>query len=155
MKRKKLVKIHLTAAITATLTILSFILSSALAEISREETIIKNVKKIIFFTVPLLLVIMPTLGISGNKLTGKSRNPIVLAKKKRMKLIFINGMMLIGLAAFLYYRSLHQGIDNVFLIFQIAEFAFGIINLFLISMNIKDGLRLSGRLKEVKPFQIH
>jgi len=64
-----------------------------------------------------------------------------------MKLVLMNGMILISLAIFLYYRSHYQHIDSIFLSAQIAEFAFGLFNLSLIFMNAKAGMQLSGKLK--------
>jgi hypothetical protein len=90
---------------------------------------------------------MPALGATGNILAGKSQNPIVLAKKRRMRFVFVNGLTLISLACFLYYRSHYQTIDGVFLAAQIAEFVLGLTNLTLIGLNIKSGFQLSGRLK--------
>jgi hypothetical protein len=150
MKRKTLVRIHIAATITAVLTIVSFFISSLIAEISGDETIIRNVKEAILFLLPLLLVAMPASGITGSKLAGKSQNRILLLKKKRMIFIFINGVTLIALACFLYYRSHHQTIDGVFWGAQVAEFVLGLTNLILIGLNIRSGFQLSGRLKKVK-----
>ncbi len=86
---------------------------------------------------------MPVLGITGNKLAGNTKHPTILKKKRRMTFIFLNGLILIFLAIFLYYRANFGFIDEVFLTAQIAELVFGIINLTLIGMNAKAGLRLS------------
>jgi hypothetical protein len=63
-----------------------------------------------------------------------------------MKLVMVNGMILISLAVFLYYRSHFQVIDNVFLGFQLAEFLFGLTNLTLIILNARNGKQLAGKL---------
>ena len=147
MKRKTLVTIHLIATMVAVLTIATFFISSVVAELSGDETLIRKVKESIFFSLPLLLVAMPVLGVSGSKLGGASKNPTVLAKQRIMKFIILNGLILTGLASFLYYRSNYQSIDMVFLSAQFAEFFFGLANLTLIGLNIKSGLKLSGRLK--------
>lgn len=148
MRRKTFVSIHVTATMVAMLSIATFFISSILAEISGDEALIRQVKEAIFFSLPLLLVAMPTLGISGNKLAGKSNHPIVLLKQKRMKFIIMNGIILTSLACFLYYRSHYQSIDTVFLGVQFAEFGFGLINLSLIGLNINSGLKLSGKNKK-------
>ena len=154
MKRKTLVKIHVIATVIATLTIGSFFISSLVAELSGDETRIRDVKAAILFALPLLLVAMPAVGLTGNKLAGKSQNTIVLAKRKRMKFVFINGMVLVSLACFLYYRSHYQTIDGIFLTAQIAEFALGLTNLILIGLNSKSGFQLSGRFKKMKPLEV-
>lgn len=150
MKRKTLVKIHIIATTIAVITIATFFVSSLIAEINGDKGLIRDVKKVILFSLPVLLIAMSALGISGNRLAGKSQNPIVLAKQKRMKLVFINGMGLVTLACFLYYRSHYQTIDIIFLGAQIAEFALGLTNLILMGLNIKSGFQLSGRFKKQK-----
>ena len=153
MKRKTLVKIHVIATVIAIMTIATFFVSSLVAEINGSETFLRKVKAAILFSLPILLITMPALGVTGNKLAGKSQNPTVLAKRKRMRFVFVNGITLITLACFLYYRSHYQTIDSIFLVAQVAEFALGLTNLTLIGLNIKSGLQLSGRLKKHKPLQ--
>lgn len=150
MKRKTLVNIHIAATLIAILTMGSFFVSSLWAEMNGDETVIRKVKEVIVFSLPVLLVAMPTLGISGNKLAGKSQHPTIIAKQKRMKFVFVNGLALITSACFLYYRSHYQTIDGIFLGAQLVEFGLGLTNLILIGLNIKSGLQLSGRAKKNK-----
>ena len=138
MKRKKLVTIHLIATIVAVLAISTFFTISLIAEIKGNDDFIRSVKAFILYALPIMVLAMPTLKITGDKLAGKSKSPLILAKIKRKKLVLMNGMILISLAIFLYYRSHYQQIDSVFLIAQIAEFAFGLFNLSLIFMNAKS-----------------
>lgn len=138
------------ATLIATLTIATFFISSLVAELNGEEALIKSVKEAIFYSLPILFVAMPALGISGNKLAGNAKSPIILAKQRRMKFIVANGLILTTLACLLYYRAHYQAIDGTFLALQLAEFAFGLANLSLIGLNIKAGRQLAGRGKEVK-----
>ncbi|WP_420601593.1 hypothetical protein [Flagellimonas sp.] len=147
MKRKNLLVIHITATIIAVITISTFFIVSLRAELIADKTLIKAVKTGILYALPILVIAMPSLAISGNKLAGKSKHPIVLKKLKRMKLVMANGIILISLVIFLYYRANHISIDSTFLYAQIAEFVFGLSNLTLIGLNIKSGLQLSGKLK--------
>ncbi len=150
MKRKIIVRIHIVATVVATVTIATFFLFSLAAEVKGEETFIKKVKQGILYSLPLLIVAMPILKITGNKLAGKSQNAIVLAKQKRMKFVLLNGIALLSLACFLYYRSRYQTIDGVFIMAQVAELLLGLANLVLIGLNTKGGFQLSGRLKKQK-----
>lgn len=150
MKRKKLATIHLLATIVAVLSISTFFTISLIAEIKGNDDFIRSVKAFILYALPIMVLAMPTLKITGDKLAGKSKSPLILAKIKRMKLVLMNGMVLISLAIYLYYRSHYQQIDGVFLIAQIAEFAFGLFNLSLIFINAKAGMHLSGKLKSAK-----
>jgi hypothetical protein len=147
MKRKTVVKTHLIATVVAILTITTFFSLSLIAEIRGEESFIKTVKAFILYGLPVLIFTMPTLKITGDKLAGKSTNPLVLEKVKRMKIVVINGVGLILLAVFLYYRSHYKTVDDIFLFAQTIEFGLGLANLSLIILNARSGLRLSGKLK--------
>lgn len=146
MGRKTLLKIHFIATAIAAITIFTFFTSSLIAEIKGDESFIKSVKSFIIYALPILIVSMPTLAITGNKLAGHSKNRLVLIKKNRMKLVMVNGMILISLAIFLFYRSHFQEIDGVFLTFQIAEFFFGMVNLTLIGLNARNGMQLTWKI---------
>lgn len=108
MKRKTVVKIHIIATVIAALAIATFFIASLAAEINGNETFIREVKEVVLYSLPVMLIAMPVLGITGNKLAGKSQNQIVLAKRKRMRFVFVNGLGLIALACFLYYRSHYE-----------------------------------------------
>lgn len=147
MERKTILKAHFIATIIAGLTIVTFFSLSLLAEIRADIEFIKAVKTFILYALPIMVIAMPMLKITGDKLAGRSINPIILAKKRRMKFMIVNGVGLIILAVFLYYHSHFQTIDHVFLIAQIAELALGLCNLVLIALNTKSGIQLSGKLK--------
>jgi hypothetical protein len=142
--------IHIAATIIAAITIGTFFLSSVVAEIDGNETFIREVKERILFTLPVLLMAMPAIGITGNKLAGNSQSPQVKTKQRRMKFVFVNGLTLIILASFLYYHSHYKTIDTVFMVAQLVELVLGLTNLVLISLNIKSGLQLSGRIRRIK-----
>ncbi len=146
MKRKNLVSIHVVATAFAILVISTFFISSLIAELDGAIDVIRTVKQGIFYALPILILTMPTLAITGNKLAGNSKNPKVTEKKRRMKFVLFNGMILISLAVFLYYQSHFKMINNVFLIAQIMEFIFGLGNLTLIGLNVRAGLMLSGKI---------
>lgn len=147
MKRNQLLLLHIIATALAVITIGSFFTLSLRAEIIADEALIKATKTGILYALPILLIVMPTLAITGKKLAGKSKSPIVLMKSKRMNLIMVNGILLVSLVIFLYYRSNFESIDTVFFYAQIAELFFGLSNLTLIGLNIKSGLQLSGKLR--------
>ncbi|MCG2461477.1 hypothetical protein K8352_12010 [Flavobacteriaceae bacterium F89] len=151
MKRSKIVTAHITATIIAFLTISGFFSVSLIAEIIGDELFIKKVKTGIVYCLPILLIAMPLLAISGNRLGGNSKDPIVAKKMKRMKLIAINGVVLISLAIYLYYHAIYNTIDRTFLYVQIVELSIGAVNLGLIAQNINSGLQLSGRLRKNSP----
>jgi len=147
MNRKSLAKIHLAATMVAAITIVTFFTTSLTAELSGDFEIIKQVKFLILCVIPLLIVAMAVLNITGTKLAGETQNIQILAKKKRMKWMMVNGVGLISLAVFLFYQSHYRNMNSTFILAQIAEFILGLANLILISLNVKSGLKLSGKLK--------
>lgn len=147
MKRKGLVRVHLIATVLAVLVISTFFITSLVAELGGDPFFIRSVKRRILYFIPLLVFVMPALAITGNKLARNSTSPQVLKKQRKMKWVGINGLMLVMLAVFLYYRSHYHDIDLVFLLAQLAELVLGFINLLLMVLNARSGLQLSGRLK--------
>lgn len=146
MKRSRIVTAHLTATIIATLTIGAFFSSSLTAELIGDDLFIRQVKTTILYCLPVLIIAMPMLAISGNRLAGKSENPLIVKKKRRMRFIALNGVALISLAIYLFYHATYRTIDRTFISVQVVELLFGAINLGLIGLNINAGLKLSGRL---------
>lgn len=151
MKRSKIVTAHITATIIEFLTISSFFGFSLLAEIIGEDLFVKEVKTGILYCLPILVTAMPMLAISGKKLAGNFKNPVIAKKMRRMKFIAFNGIILISLAIYLYYHAIYKTIDSTFLYVQIVELFIGAVNLVLIIMNINSGLKLSGRRKKNNP----
>lgn len=147
MKRKTIVKAHIIATSIAVVTIGCFFSFSLIAEIMGNHEFIKQVKTEVLYCLPILLLAMPMLAITGKKLAGKSKSPIVATKMKRMKFVAFNGIILISLAIYLYFRAINNNIDSTFLGVQIIELLFGAINLTLLGLNIKAGMKLSGRIK--------
>tara|TARA_R110002020_G_scaffold150915_2_gene327799 strand:+ start:716 stop:1186 length:471 start_codon:yes stop_codon:yes gene_type:complete len=147
MKRKSILTAHIIGTIMAVLTIGCFFGFSLIAEIRGNPEFIKQVKTGVLYCLPILLFAMPMLGITGKKLAGSSKSPIVVTKMKRMKFVAFNGIILISLAVYLYFRANENNIDSTFLGVQIIELLFGAINLTMLGLNIKDGMLLSGRIK--------
>ena len=97
MKRNTLVKIHVIATIVAMLTISTFFALSLTAELRSDPDLIKTVKRGIFYALPLLIIVMPTLAITGNQLARNSENPKVIEKKLRMKFVSCFSLLSIAL----------------------------------------------------------
>ena len=65
-----------------------------------------------------------------------------------MRLIAGNGMLvLVPAVLFLAWKAAQAEFDTAFIAVQIVEFAAGSVNLVLMGLNIRDGLRLTGRLR--------
>lgn len=148
MKRSRIVSVHIIASIIAVLTISSFFCFSLTAELIGDDAFIKQVKTGILYCLPVLIMVMPTLALSGKTLAGNSKNPLVIKKMTRMKIIALNGLILITLAIYLYYHAIYKFIDTTFYYIQMVELFLGALNLGLIVMNINTGLKLSVRRKK-------
>ncbi len=147
MKRSQIVTIHAVASLLALLTVFTFFTSTVIIEITSSVEQIAGLKERIFFALPLMLLTMPVVGLSGKKLAGRSKSPIVNRKMKRMKLVAINGMLLIILATLLYVLSRDLQLGTTFYLLQGLELLLGGVNISLMILSVRDGMLLSGRLK--------
>ncbi len=147
MKHKQILYIHIAATILATATISLFLIFSIHAEIDGNHNYIRSVKQSILYTLPILIFCMPALALTGKQLAGNSTHPTVTKKLNRMKLIMINGFILIALACLLYYRSHYGAIDIIFQFVQLVEQIIGSLNLFFIGLNARNGMILSRKIR--------
>lgn len=137
--------IHKTTAISAYLLILAFFTSTLLVELLASDTEIILIKKIIFYTVFLLVPLMATAGITGNIIARGIDNATVSAKKKRMPIIALNGIcILIPLAYVLHTLAQENAIDSFFFLIQGIELLFGALNIYLMTRNMLDGKNIKG-----------
>ena len=140
-------KIHFIAGILATLTIATFYTSTIIVELFGTQEAVATVKSLILF--PGLFFLVPAIAVTGGTgfVLSKSRTgSLVQVKQKRMPFIGANGLLiLIPCAIFLDSWASSSRFDIMFYIVQGIELVAGAINLTLMSMNIRDGLRMSGR----------
>ncbi|WP_348648232.1 hypothetical protein [Rhizobium sp. ARZ01] len=127
-------------------TILSFWLSTVLAESLGTLEIVQSVKR----TIPWgLLVLIPALaltGFSGFRLGAKWKHPAVVAKRRRMPIIALNGMLvLVPCALFLRQLAVSADFGSTFYAVQVLELCAGALNIVLLTLNFRDGLRLRRR----------
>ena len=142
-------RIHLAAGFVAFGTIAVFFVSTCLVELFGTAEAIAAVKFRI--VAPGLFVLIPALMATGGSGFFLSRNRggrLVAAKKKRMPFIVANGVLILLPAAFfLDSRAAVGDFDSVFYAVQAAELLAGAINLTLMGLNIRDGLKMSGRFR--------
>jgi len=145
MKRK----IHLLAALIATLTIATFWTSTILVELFGSYQLIAQVKSLI--VMPGLFILIPALAITGAtgfSLSQSRTGRLVENKKNRMPFIAANGMLILLPAAIMLNLWAAAGtFDTTFYVVQALELIVGPINLTLMGLSIRDGLRLTGRFK--------
>jgi hypothetical protein len=144
--------IHPVAGALAILTIATFWLSTALTELFASQAIVTAVKTAIPWGFLLLIPALAAAGGSGFVLAKGRRTGLVGAKIKRMPLIVANGILvLIPSALFLASKAGAAEFDTSFYAVQALELAAGAANITLLGLNMRDGLRMKGRLSRAHP----
>ncbi|WP_136065145.1 hypothetical protein [Modicisalibacter radicis] len=139
--------LHPVAGIIAMLTITAFWISTTLAELFGSTTTIVAVKSIIPWGFLLLIPALVAAGGSGISLAKRARGGLIGAKLKRMPFIAANGLLvLIPAALFLASKAKAGEFDTAFYMVQAVELLAGLVNLALLGLNMRDGLRFTGRL---------
>jgi hypothetical protein len=140
--------IHPLAGIIALLTIATFWLSTALAELFASQAVVTTVKTAIPWGFLLLIPALAAAGGSGFVLSNGRRVGLVGAKLKRMPIIAANGtLVLIPSALFLASKARAAEFDGSFYAVQALELAAGAANIALLGLNLRDGLRMKGWLR--------
>ncbi len=136
--------IHPIAGAVALFIILSFWLSTTLSELFAGPTLVTTVKTLIPWGFLILIPMLIAAGGSGVRLGKKMRGPLISAKQKRMPFIAANGILiLIPSALFLSFKAQAGAFDIGFYTVQVIELIAGAANILLLSLNMRDGLRLS------------
>ena len=139
--------LHRVAGVIAMLTIATFWMASVLVEIFADPDMIRTVKQAILWGMLVLIPAIAMTGASGFRLAAKRGGRLVESKKKRMPIIAANGLIvLIPSAVFLASRASSGDFGVAFYAVQLVELIAGAVNLVLLGMNMRDGLRLSGKL---------
>jgi hypothetical protein len=140
--------IHPVAGMLALLTIATFWLSTALSELFASQATVTMVKTAIPWGFLLLVPALMAAGGSGFALAKGRRAGLVGAKLRRMPLIAANGILvLIPSALFLASKARSAEFDTSFYAVQALELAAGAANIALLGLNMRDGLRMRGRLR--------
>lgn len=141
--------LHRVAAIIAFLCIATFFSATILVELFGSAEAIATLKRLIVW--PGLLILVPSIaftGASGFALAKGRGGKLVRQKQKRMPFIGANGILvLIPCAVVLDHWASLGAFDTRFFVVQGIELIAGAVNLILMGMNMRDGLRLSGRLR--------
>ncbi len=141
-------KVHLLAGVIATLCIATFFISTIVVELFGSPDAIAAVKGLI--VMPGLFILIPSIAATGGTgvaLSKFRKGPFLDKKKKRMPFIGANGILiLLPCAIFLNQWASIGSFDTKFYILQIVELVAGAINLTLMGLNMRDGLRMTGKL---------
>lgn len=133
--------IHPIAGSVSMFLIALFWTSTLVAELVGDVVWITIVKT----TIPYgLLLLIPMLMTVAGTVQAKGRRGGVLGPKaRRMPVIAANGLLvLVPSALFLAWKAQHGAFDTGFYIVQSIELTAGAINLSLMALSLRDGLRL-------------
>ncbi|HCT80012.1 MAG TPA: hypothetical protein DGT23_26295 [Micromonosporaceae bacterium] len=143
MSKSVLRRVHVTASVLAIFTVTTFLAATLTAEISGDEASITMVKSWIARAVVGLTVVLASAALSGRRLAGRSRAPVVRRKLRRMQAIAATGMLiLIPCAVALDQLASRGNFGTTFLVLQGIELAAGGVNLTLLGLNFRDGVML-------------
>jgi len=149
-------RIHLIAGIMSPLLIATFFTSTVLVELLGSHAAVAQLKALI--VTPGLWVLLPCLAATGGSgmFIGKSRKGrLVEGKRKRMPFIAANGLLvLVPCAIFLSEWASAGAFDSRFYVVQALELLAGATNVTLLALNVRDGLRLAGRLRVPVPSEV-
>jgi hypothetical protein len=132
----------------ALLCIFSFWTSTLISELFLSQSAIVTVKRTILQAMWILIPAMAATGGSGFVLAKNRSGRLVESKKKRMPFIAFNGLLVLLPSAFYLHSKAQAGaFDTSFYAIQAMELIAGATNLWLLSKNMYDGLKLTGRLR--------
>ena len=144
MSRPMLVRVHLAAAVGAVAVIVAFLTSSAITELVGTPAEVRLLRHGIMLGLPLLIACLATVALTGRRLGGKSRAPVVRRKRRRTQLIAAVGLVvLVPCAVVLNYQAMPA--------LEITELAAGGLNLALLVLNVRDGRALARRRRPARP----
>lgn len=142
-------RIHLMAGVLAPLCLLAFLVSTVLVELFGSHAAVAQLKSLI--VAPGLWIMIPAMAVAGGSgmFLGRFRKGrLVDAKKKRMPVIAANGLLVLVPCALVLDRWAAAGsFDASFYVVQGIELLAGAANALLLGMNVRDGLRMAGRLR--------
>ena len=143
--------IHAIAGVIGFLLILSFWTSTVITELFASQETVAITKALILNGMFILIPAMVIAGGSGMSMGKNRKDPWAVAKKKRMPIIALNGLLvLLPSAWFLASQSAAGAYGSTFYIVQGIELIAGAANLTMMGLNIRDGLTMTGKIRRKK-----
>ncbi len=137
-------RVHPIAGMVAMAMIAIFWLSTAISELSGSQPFITDVKTLIPWGFAILIPALAITGGSGFSLADGRDGGLIGIKKRRMKIIAANGIVVLAPAAFfLAYKAGAGQFDMGFYAVQAVELLVGAVNLWLLARNARDGLKMT------------
>lgn len=141
-------RVHAAAGTVGLALITTFFVASIAVELGGEHDAITDTKTLILYGICVLIPSMMIAGGSGRALMGARRGPRVLIKQKRMIAIAVIGLGVLAPCAILLQGLAADGdFGRTFTILQVVELLGGAANITLMSLNLRDGMLLTGRIR--------
>lgn len=130
----------------ALLCIVALWTSTLVSELFLGPSSVTAVKNAVLSAMWVLIPAMALTGASGIALGRRRRAQRVAVKRLRMKFAAANGILVLLPSAFVLARMANAGqFDGGFYALQSLELVAGAVNVALLTLNMRDGLKLSGR----------
>ncbi|HBR97564.1 MAG TPA: hypothetical protein DD979_09325 [Gammaproteobacteria bacterium] len=140
--------IHPAAGVLGLLIVISFWIATVWSEFAVSTATVVAVKTAIPWGFLILVPALMVTGGSGFALTRGRGGRLIAIKRQRMPMIALNGLLvLVPAALFLAAKARAGEFDTLFYGVQLVELAAGAVNITLLGLNLRDGLRLRGRLR--------
>ena len=140
--------IHPAAGVLGLLIVISFWIATVWSEFAASTATVVAVKTAIPWGFLILVPALMVTGGSGFALTRGRGGRLIAIKRQRMPMIALNGLLvLVPAALFLAAKARAGEFDTLFYGVQLVELAAGAVNITLLGLNLRDGLRLRGRLR--------
>jgi hypothetical protein len=143
VRRSTVRRVHLAASTGALLIVLSFLGATIAVETVGTEPDVAAVKHWIARALVVFVPVVAVAGITGRRLAGRSRGPIVSRKLRRMQLIAGTGILVLLPSALTLDHLAGEGrFDTAFVVVQTLELLAGASNVTLLALNFRDGMRM-------------
>ena len=143
IRRSTVRRVHLAASTGALLIVASFLGATLAVETVGDESDVASVKHWIARALVVFVPVVVVAGITGRRLAGRSRGPIVSRKLRRMQLIAGTGILVLLPSALTLDHLAGAGrFDTAFAVVQTLELLAGASNVTLLALNFRDGMRM-------------
>jgi len=141
-------KFHAIFGAVALLCIATFWVSTVVSELFMDQASVAAVKNAVLSGMWVLIPSMVATAGSGFALAKGRTGHLVSVKGQRMKIAAANGLLVLLPSAFVLASWANAGrFDGLFYALQGLELLVGAVNFSLLVLNMRDGFKLSGRLK--------
>ncbi len=137
-------RIHAVAGIVALTLVATFMMATIVVEIAGDRSAIAAVKTAIVFALFVLVPSVIIAGATGRSMAAGRQAPVFRRKRRRAALIAVVGIVvLVPCAVVLQIMAVDGDFGTAFATIQAVELAGGLVNLTLLSLNVRDGRRLT------------